>query len=533
MVNDPTLAPFDAGSLSPGAQLSSSLADIHSGTIGGEKVFVKIWPKPHESDLRRVVEQATWRPGFKGTTPNIGMLQSQAYEARVYDILTNWVLDTGMCNGFPRVIAHRETVKLGAALDMVEAGLPADADADRRLGARAAVTYNVAKAFAQGPALVRLNARDAKSTTSAIAREIRAKTPNLICVLAAIDGSLDSKSLEANQSLRTLSAYLSTPETGDFAPLGPARAPAEEEEVSSLMLEAAPGISFRRFLQDNAEIDSFTLATILYKCAVNAQAMALIGVAHNDLHTENVLVETRPDDPVETYLVGSQAHCVSGRYRVKFIDYDRSYSEWIGNNPAVDPEDDFDESNQIYNAVVPGADMLKLASFVCKMRPNDAKMRAFLSVLFARSSSTFGEMKALLARSSRDPSVYAMRCPKTFGPLRPSTIERIAAPPSTLMRRLAALAAVPPPSSAEALRGSVVGVLAKTLVVATVSGTKNRIAARVKSACLSEVVSREQLMDEYTNEFMCKACSSVKDVLHTARRPESAETEPPAKRPAL
>lgn len=97
---------------------------------------------------------------------------------------------------------------------------------------------------------------------------------------------------------------------------------------------------------------------ILFQIVYTLYVMSLSKICHNDCHSNNVLLEKFDEIKTIQYIIDKKKYIVKSRYRVKIIDFDRSYSFSQGDNLSLNNElcDKYSQCNKY----VKNKDMIKI-----------------------------------------------------------------------------------------------------------------------------------------------------------------------------
>ena len=135
----------------------------------------------------------------------------------------------------------------------------------------------------------------------------------------------------------------------------------------------------------NEQIDQFTLFdfikegnkkgliqtdlyTILFQVAYTCYCLSQSKTTHNDLHIENIFVEYSESPKTFIYVIDNVKYIIKSNYKVFIFDFDRSYSQNIGNNLLLEEKkyisfcDYFSQCNEH----VDNKDILKVLCYVFK-----------------------------------------------------------------------------------------------------------------------------------------------------------------------
>lgn len=102
---------------------------------------------------------------------------------------------------------------------------------------------------------------------------------------------------------------------------------------------------------------------IIFQVIIACYAMSSAKMGHNDLHPGNIYIE--PYSKRLNYILGSHMNMYSTKCGViaKLYDFDRSYSNRLGNNPLLEPESGLGKYSQT-NEFIPNRDMVKILGYV-------------------------------------------------------------------------------------------------------------------------------------------------------------------------
>ena len=160
--------------------------------------------------------------------------------------------------------------------------------------------------------------------------------------------------------------------------------PTEKIEVSLdqanygyFMTEGTPNtISLADYINNNLDstsIDNFNI--LLFQLIVAFRAMNLAKLAHNDLHTGNILVETKEEKCciLTTDMKNDKVYAIKSPFRIRVYDFDRSYIQGY-ENPVIYQFDDYSAGNQFLHK----RDLAKLISYFF-VRFKQTNVRSILS----------------------------------------------------------------------------------------------------------------------------------------------------------
>ena len=98
----------------------------------------------------------------------------------------------------------------------------------------------------------------------------------------------------------------------------------------------------------------------LFQVFIACKAMSSVGLVHNDLHPDNVLIQA-VDEHILTYKVGKKIYSFTTKYKVMVFDFDRSYSTVLGPNTNLMGK--CNKGNQC-NRFVENKDPLKFSMYI-------------------------------------------------------------------------------------------------------------------------------------------------------------------------
>jgi hypothetical protein len=126
--------------------------------------------------------------------------------------------------------------------------------------------------------------------------------------------------------------------------------------------------SFHNLLVNN-QLKKINIANILFQALVACYTLSLSKIAHNDLHSGNIIVK-RLKSPINiVYVINNEPFIINTYYKVYMYDWDRGYCKRLGDNNSI--KFLYKEFSQI-NTIIDNKDILKLMCHVYK-HDNDIK----------------------------------------------------------------------------------------------------------------------------------------------------------------
>ena len=109
--------------------------------------------------------------------------------------------------------------------------------------------------------------------------------------------------------------------------------------------------------------------TLMFQVCAACYAMTLAGVAHNDLHSNNILCEKIKKPQIVTYIIEDQTYTFSITEVARVFDFDRSYVKRLQPNMLLEGE--LCESFGSCNTIVPTRDFVNFVGYVYRYYYND------------------------------------------------------------------------------------------------------------------------------------------------------------------
>lgn len=112
----------------------------------------------------------------------------------------------------------------------------------------------------------------------------------------------------------------------------------------------------------------------IFQVIIACYAMSLSKMGHNDLHPGNIYIE--PYSSRINYILGSRMNVYSIKCGViaKIYDFDRSYSNRLGNNPLLEPQYGLRRYSQS-NQFIPNRDMVKIFGYIYNVVGDEDKLK--------------------------------------------------------------------------------------------------------------------------------------------------------------
>lgn len=126
--------------------------------------------------------------------------------------------------------------------------------------------------------------------------------------------------------------------------------------------------SFHNLLVNN-KLKKINISNILFQALVACYTLSLSKIAHNDLHSGNIIVKKLKSPVNIVYIINDEPFIIRTYYRVYLFDWDRGYCERLGENKSIGFL--YEEFSQI-NKIIENKDILKLMCHVYK-HDNDIK----------------------------------------------------------------------------------------------------------------------------------------------------------------
>jgi len=143
-------------------------------------------------------------------------------------------------------------------------------------------------------------------------------------------------------------------------------------------------LKFKNFIDTNklfSHLDEPNKLTwsLIFQLIAAIYAMSLSRLNHNDLHLNNAYVEQCKEKDV-SYVYGGETFNFKTRYVVKVFDFDRSYSERLGDNRLLEREC---EKNSQCNKYIPNLDAIKVMGSICSRLTKDGFQANILNKICA------------------------------------------------------------------------------------------------------------------------------------------------------
>jgi hypothetical protein len=111
---------------------------------------------------------------------------------------------------------------------------------------------------------------------------------------------------------------------------------------------------------------------ILLQVTTACYAMSLSKMIHNDLHSDNIWIETFPTPQQFVYTLEHHTFAFTSRYFVRVYDFDRSYVASLGPNHFLDDALMIPSQKNVF---IPNGDILKLFGYVYNTRGREFNSR--------------------------------------------------------------------------------------------------------------------------------------------------------------
>ena len=137
----------------------------------------------------------------------------------------------------------------------------------------------------------------------------------------------------------------------------------------NLLLTEIPenNISFTDWIEKNQNTSSFekNLFDILLQICYTCITMNLRKIAHNDLHSGNILIKDTETENIYIYVHEKTINVIKTRYFSLTYDFDRSYSVILGKNSLLEYNDEFFcKHGSQCNTVINNKDIIKILCHV-------------------------------------------------------------------------------------------------------------------------------------------------------------------------
>ena len=122
---------------------------------------------------------------------------------------------------------------------------------------------------------------------------------------------------------------------------------------------------------------------VLFQIASACYLLSLSKIKHGDLHIENVIIETIPDEKTFVYIINNKRYTIKTKHIVYIYDFDRSYAKSLGQNKINSDDDKFDKEN------------INIISFLCLFSNilKDTKLCEIFNILSSNKSSVHNLLK--------------------------------------------------------------------------------------------------------------------------------------------
>lgn len=120
--------------------------------------------------------------------------------------------------------------------------------------------------------------------------------------------------------------------------------------------------SFHNLLVNN-QLKKINISNILFQALVACYTLSLSKIAHNDLHSGNIIVKKLSSPVNIVYVINNEPFIINTYYRVYMYDWDRGYCQRLGDNNSI--KFLYKEFSQI-NTIIDNKDILKLMCHVYK-----------------------------------------------------------------------------------------------------------------------------------------------------------------------
>ena len=165
------------------------------------------------------------------------------------------------------------------------------------------------------------------------------------------------------------------------------------------MLEAidkSTTIQLHNMLQNNSRSTNRTITDetwiVIFQIALACYALFQSKVTHNDLHANNVFVETLTESTQYIFKVQNMYYTFTTNKKAKLFDFDRAYSSVHGVNPMINSVPRFCESLSVCNKNIEQIDIVKVLCSLSFYYPNH---RANIIDLFIPGNIPPGERTTL------------------------------------------------------------------------------------------------------------------------------------------
>jgi hypothetical protein len=144
--------------------------------------------------------------------------------------------------------------------------------------------------------------------------------------------------------------------------------------------------------------------SVIIQIVTALDALGKFKCAHNDLHFGNIFVDSKPEEWVRyTYTDGIdlKSFKLKTNYTAAIYDWDRSYSEFIGDNPSITDKDC--KSMMNCNEYIPQRDLMKIITQILLRGMNDSDI--LINLVF-KDDFAKNKYKKLIKDGSRTEALF-------------------------------------------------------------------------------------------------------------------------------
>jgi hypothetical protein len=159
-----------------------------------------------------------------------------------------------------------------------------------------------------------------------------------------------------------------------------------------LCTEPAYGGSFDDYIDKHGFTD--TTYSLIFQTLVGCYVMANNGIVHNDIHPGNVLLTDNEPATTVYYVFPSDLVIeLSVDKRAKIFDFDRAYSESLGENPILNNE--LCMSSSQCNRIIPNLDMVKFLCYLITFFAGTEEKKSEITNWLSSERITKGDINTL------------------------------------------------------------------------------------------------------------------------------------------
>ena len=91
------------------------------------------------------------------------------------------------------------------------------------------------------------------------------------------------------------------------------------------------------FIDNHKDLPKHEIKSIIFQIVYTLYLLEQVRVAHNDLHLDNILIQTLSEPTILTYKISPEKTVsFKTKYVIRFFDWDRAHVDAIGDNPLLD-----------------------------------------------------------------------------------------------------------------------------------------------------------------------------------------------------